>query len=301
MAGMFNPVVGQLLPSFGYGVTDAFSERVRFQPASLGMVRQDFNLLMPLWQNSTDEVTGTIRVRNESFNTGAILPNTGQAFPAELWAIDFGAGYRHLFENGWIAGGNFTFGSDSDKPFHGIDELSVGVNAFLRVPQGDHNAWLFTIFYSTNSQVDFPIPGVAYQWVPSEQFQAIIGFPFASATYRPTEDLTLNVSYALLTNVQARVNYKVAKWASVFASFDVENESYFRVGREDDKDRFFYYDDRVSTGVKFNFSEKTNLELAGGYLFNRYYFEGQSLSDRNNNRIDIGDGPYLSAKLQIRY
>ena len=81
----------------------------------------------------------------------------------------------------------------------------------------------------------------------------------------------------------------------------MDNESYFRVGREDDRDRFFYYEDRVSGGLQYVLGPQATLDLSGGYAFDRYYFEGQHLSDSQNNRIDVGDAPYLSLKLQFRY
>ena len=42
-------------------------------------------------------------------------------------------------------------------------------------------------------------------------------------------------SYALLTNFNARATYRLAPWVRVYGSFNVENESYFRVGRVDDR------------------------------------------------------------------
>jgi len=41
-------------------------------------------------------------------------------------------------------------------------------------------------------------------------------------------------------------------------------------------------------------------ELAGGYAFDRFYFEGENYSDRHDNRIDVGAGPFVSARLNVR-
>jgi hypothetical protein len=301
IGSLLSPTVGNMPVRASLGFSWFPTEPVRDQPTNLGFYREDFAISAPVWQNDRNEWSLSANVRSEEFQTGAILPTTKQPFPDQLVDVRFGTSYRYQFDNDWIAGVGGNFGSASDQPFHSVNELSGGVNAFLRVPQGDRNAWLFTINYSTNSQINIPIPGVAYLWVPSDYFQAVIGFPFASVNYRPTDDITLSLSYALLTTVHARASYRLIKDLRIYAAFDADNENYFRVGRENDKDRFFYYEDRVSAGIQYAFGPRTNLDLSGGYAFDRYYFEGQSQSDSNNNRINVGDGPYLSLKLLFHY
>ena len=163
---------------------------MRNQPTDLGYVQNDFSLLVPLWQDGPDELSLTTHVRAEIFHTDAILPDTLQPFPDELWNVRFGTTYRRLFDNGWIAGGSLSVGSASDKPFESVNEMTAGVHAFLRVPSGEHNAWLFSLSYSPTGELSFPIPGVAYAWVPSDDFRMNVGLPFM-VWYRPIEDLTL--------------------------------------------------------------------------------------------------------------
>jgi hypothetical protein len=301
IGALLSPTVGNMPVRASLAFSWFPSEEVHFQPASLGSYREDFAISAPIWQDDRNEWSLSTNLRAEEFQTDAILPTTHQAFPDQLVDVRFGTSYRHEFDNDWIAGVGVSFGSASDEPFHSINELTGGVNAFLRVPQGDRNAWLFTISYSTNAQINIPIPGVAYLWWPTDYFQAVIGFPFASINYRPTEDLTLSVSYALLTTVHARATYRLTPALRVYAAFDWDNESYFRVGREDDEDRFFYYEKRASTGVQYTLGPRTNLDLSGGYAFDRFYFEGQSLNDDGTNRVDVGNGPYVSLKLLFHY
>jgi hypothetical protein len=277
------------------------AEPVHYQPTSLTEYREDFAIAAPIWQNHTNEWSISTNVRAEEFNTRAILLDSQQSFPDQLVDVRFGTSFRHQFDNDWIAGIGGSFGSASNEPFHSINELTAGVNAFLRIPQGEHNAWLFTLNYSTNSQINVPIPGVAYLWVPSQYFQAVIGFPFASVNYRPTDDLTLSASYALLTTFHARVTYRLWQPLKAYAALDFDNENYYLVPREDDRDRFFYYDKRVSAGLQYTFNQRTTLDFSGGYEFQRLYFQGQSLSDRSFDRIEVEGGAYLALKLLFRY
>jgi hypothetical protein len=301
-APFFNPVVGQAPFRADYRATWFPSEPVSAQPANLGYWRQDFAVSFPLWQAAgCDEWSGFVNVRTELFQTQAVLPDTRQPFPDELWDVRFGATYRHLFDNGWIAGGTVSVGSASDKPFHGIDEMTAGVHAFLRVPSGEHNAWLFTLSYSTTSDLPVPLPGVAFLWQPSENFRANLGLPF-QVWWRPAEEVTLDFSYMLLTNVRARAGYHPCRLLCLYAQYAWENESYLTVERVSSNDRFFYFDQRVAAGVQFFVSPHASLDLSTGYVFDRFYFEGRNITHGTDfNRIDVGAGPFVSLQGQLRW
>jgi hypothetical protein len=254
-----------------------------------------------VYASSTDEWSVSAHVRVEFFDTGAILPNTLQPFPDELWNIRFATTYRHLFENNWIAGGSVSFGSASDKPFNSIHELTAGVNAFLRIPSGEHNAWLFTLSYSANSELPFPIPGVAYLWQPSDNFRMNIGLPFA-LLWRPMDDVTLDFSYMLLRTIHARATYRICPPFRVYVGFDWANEVYFLADRPDENDRFFYYYKRISAGVLYRLGHNALLEFSSGFDFDREYFESQhSTSGSGFNRVDVGNGPFVAVRFQVRF
>jgi hypothetical protein len=296
----FNPAVGHAPFRADYRATWFPDEPVAGQPTNLGYVEQEFSVSFPVWQNASDEWSAAIHVRDELFSTHAILPDTMQPFPDELWNIRLSTTVRHLFENGWIGGGTVSVGSASDRPFAGISEMTAGLNAFLRVPQGEHNAWLFSLAYSSNSQLPFPIPGVAYVWQPNDHFHANIGLPFL-LMYRPWDDLTLDFSYMLLTNVHARATYRICAPLRIYAGYDWQNESYLLVDRPSENDQFFYYDQRLTGGIQYFLGSHALLDLSGGYVFDRFYFEGRSLSDSHHNRIDVGNGPFLALQAQIRW
>ncbi len=297
-----NPVVGHAPLRADYRVTWLPSEPISGQPTNLGYVQQDFSVSCPVWQNgATDEWSVSANLRSEIFHTHAILPDTRQPFPDDLWNIRFGTTYRHLFDNGWIAGGTVSVGSASDKPFHSIDELTAGANAFLRVPQGEHNAWLFSLSYSPVSELPYPIPGVAYVWQPSEDFRANIGLPF-QVMWRPMDDLTLDLSYMLLTTFHARATYRLCRPLRVYVAYATENEAYLLADRISSNDRFFNVDQRVTAGVQYSISQRASIDLSGGYIFDHHFFEGKNITSGTNfNRIDVGDEPYVSLQFRVKW
>jgi hypothetical protein len=163
------PKLGELQLRSDFRETYYPTERVREQGTTLRILEERFGLSFPIWQNSSDELSFTGSVRFQDLDTQAVLPATGVSLPGNLWEIKFGPTYRHKFDNGWIAGANLTVGSASDEPFHSIDELIVRGTGFLRVPQGERNAWFLTLNYSNNSEYfsGLPVPGIDYVYSPS--------------------------------------------------------------------------------------------------------------------------------------
>jgi hypothetical protein len=296
---MFSGVVGNMPTLASYTATWLPAQPVKGQFTNLGSEQQNFSFRTPLYQDSVDELSLTSHVGLELIQTKAILPTSGMAFPDELWNIGLGGSYRHLFDNGWIAGGSVQVGSASDRPFNSIHEINVGFSGFLRIPQGEHNAWLFTLSYSPTAQIPFPIPGVAFLWVPSDRFQATIGVPF-SMTWRPVDDLVLNLSYVPLTNVNARATYRIWGPLRVYAGYRWTNQGYFLADRQDSRDRFLYYDMRVMSGVQANLGA-WSLDLSSGYVFDRYYTEARQASLNGQDRVDVGAGPFLSLGVRLRW
>jgi hypothetical protein len=304
MLGDFaNPSFGNQPIRVSYGVTWFPQEPVKNQNTNLEEVRENLLITVPCYQDSCNQWGVSARVLNETFSTSAILPDTGQAFPHELWNVSFGTNYSHLFDNGWMGGGTVHIGSASDKPFDGIREITVGATAFLRVPQGEHNAWLFSLNFSTNSEVlnYIPIPGIAYFYAPVPWFQATIGLPFASITYRPQDDLTIQVSYALLTTFHTRVTYRLAPRLKVFGAFDTENESFLLDDRPDVRDRFYYFDMRLTGGLQYELSRWAFLEFSSGYAFDRHYFQGKSITKSDFDKVDVGPGPFIGLQAHVKF
>jgi hypothetical protein len=299
----FNPIVGQLPVVTGYRAADYFNAPVRDQDAHLGYFQQNLSLLTPIWQCPTDEVSATANVGVESFNTNAILPDSQQHFPFELWNIAVGSNYRHLFDNGWIGGGGVSIGSRSDRPFENINVMSFAADAFLRLPQGEKNAWIFSLSMSSNSQIlpFIPIPGIAYFYAPSRQFQALVGFPFANVNWMPSADWSVNVTYALLTNFRARVSYRLARQVRLFAAIDFDNQNYYLADRPALNDRFFLYYDRLSSGVQVILGRQAFFDLSGGYVFGRRYYESTNGLSGATDIVNVGPGAYVAGTLQFRF
>jgi hypothetical protein len=285
--------------SVRYGTIWLPSVPVHGQPTDFEMVRQDLSFTHPLWKDPLNALSLVGGVRNELIDTGAILPSDGEAVPAELWGVNLGLRYSHQMDDNWIAGGGLSIGSASDHPFAGLHEINVGMNAMLRIPQGEHNAWIFSLAYSPVGELAFPVPGIAFSYNPSPQFHANIGLPLMVA-WRPSDDWQLQASYMLLRTVHIKSQYRFMPWLSGFAAYDWSNESYILLDSPAADDRFFIYDQRVSLGLQTAFLQHFTASVSSGFIFDRYLFEGTS-STSTSDRVYLGNGPFAGLNLGARY
>jgi len=299
------PTLGQLQLRADFRETYYPDERVRQQGTELKIFEERGGLFFPIWQNATDELSFSGSVRYQELDTGntpAILPGAQVQLPGDLWEIKFGPTYRHKFDNGWIAGLNVTVGSASNRPFHSIDEVTARATAFLRVPQGERNAWIFTLNYSNYSEyfAGLPVPGIDFLYSPNDNFTLVFGFPFTSLEWKPFEKLTLQINYVPVRTVKAKVTYEIFRPLRVWAGFDWDDDWYLRANRTDTGDRLFYYEKRITGGIRFDLRH-VGFEVSGGYAFDRFYFEANDYHDRNENRIDIHSGPFVIGKISLRF
>jgi hypothetical protein len=266
-------------------------------------VRENVNWAAPLWQNCTNEWSTTGAFRTEILDTNALLPVTKLPFPPDLYALDVGAGYKHLFDNGWILGGHLGVGSASDEPFDTFHEVTVRADAFLQIPVVQRDALIISLNYSNN--VDFlnnlPVPGIAYLWRPNDWFQALIGFPYARVWVRPMEDLTVEVSYHWLYTVQGRVTYHWTPRLWNYVGYSIGDESWFLVESVISEGRLFYHEQRVYGGLGIGIAHNISLDLYGGFAFDRFYMEGQNYRPNDPNRLDVGDGPFAALGVHLRF
>ncbi len=290
------PVTGKMKHNLGYQAAFYPDQHVEKQHTDFGFIQNGFSLLVPLKQDSDDELSFSVNTRHKNFNTRAL-------FPGELWDISFGPTYRHLFAGGLLGGANVSIGSASDEPFHSEEETVVRATGFFRLKSGERNAWLFFLTYSNNREFlnGVPFPGIAYWYEPSGRLLTVVGIPFISVRARPLDDLTLSFSYFPVRSVSARASYRLFGGLRAYLEFNWRNEQHYLVDRLVDDYRLFYYEKQLSAGLRFAPHRLVAINLSGGYAFDRFYFEGEDYDDRYQDRIDIEDGPFGAFRVDVRF
>jgi hypothetical protein len=300
--GWIGGEIGKARPSLNYQFLAYSTEEVAAQGKEFKLNEHRLFTLVPFLQSSERDASAYLNLRAQDVGTAAALPETGELFPDELWDIRLGGQYRQRFQNGWIGGVALGFGSASDKPFASWDEIFLDVNLFARVPDGGRNAWLFFLNYSKTREFlpHVPLPGVGYWYEPNDQARLVVGIPFAFLNLRPVKEVSLSFSYFIVRSVRARVTFNPLSFLQLYGNFEWRNESYYRAERQDDKDRLFYYEKQISIGIQASLNRHVSLDLSGGFAFDRFYFEGRDYQDRDQNRVSIGNGPFVMLRLGAR-
>jgi Domain of unknown function (DUF6268) len=299
------PVADGAMAPFG-------EERVPFMSRLSGMPVQNLRSQPGDWSQSGEQIklaapiyiapdggnlwltTGT--VDHISIHSGARLPDSQRPVPDDLWNIDGGVMNVRDLDNGWKTVAILTVGSASDKPFASLRDMTVTAIGSLEVPYRERDAWSFSVFYSPTSQLPFPLPGVAYVWRPSDRLKANLGIPF-SLQYQPTENFSLFASYFPLTNANILARQKMSDRWSLYAGYQVVNETYWLADRTERNELFFLFDQRLTLGLQRKLFGGVSIDLSVGYAFDRGVFQAVGFSDNRRDEITIDSGAFGAVQL----
>ena len=292
-------------PSVPDGIGYTFSPRrpVEGQAASILLQSAQLGVSVPVWQTPADAFFANVSIKTVSFGTNALLPDDRKPLPNQFWDVQFGGTYIRQLENNWSVGLSLGFGSASDRPYESRRDDTLSALAFLRIPHGDSDAWLFYLVSQTLGQVghNIPIPGLAYEF-NRESFQGILGFPFVSLTYRPFERVEWSFFFAPLTDVRATASYSFTDHFKWTAGFVWDNQSWFRSDRRRFQDNLlFYYEKRLESSLVYVVNQQVNVSLSGGYAFDRLFVENRGFGLHGRNRIAIGSGPTSSIQVNLTF
>jgi len=232
--------------------------------------------------------------------TDAVLPDSGLRVPSQLWLIETGFMHVRPLDDGGSIGGNFLFGSASDRPYAAGRDLTLMTVGFYNRPaaRGD-DEWSFSIFYSPTSQLPYPLPGIAYVWRPSDRLEAKLGLPPA-LEWRPTDDWTLTANYFPLVNFNATARRRLADGLSLIAFYRSDTEIYFLADRLQDDQRFYVFDQRAAVGLERTLGRGFALEATASYIFDRQLFQGTNFLSGRTDFVAFDPGLGLSLQLLWR-
>lgn len=272
---------------------------VQYQPTTLGLVRLEVASPIPILRDQDDLFVAGVRVRSTSFQTRAVLPDSGRAFPRQLWTLTTGFNYTHQFGDGVSAGMLVRFGSDSDKPFNSWNELTPGLGGFVRFPAAaEPDYWQISLTYFPTYISRYPLPGLVYEWNPDPDLRVGIGLPF-SLFWRPHPLVNLDVSYVPLAQLTSRLNFDPRAGFRVYAGYDWQSEGYFLTDRPNRADLFFVNDMRVLGGVRYTAAGRVAIDLSAGYGFNRQFGMGPNALSLSYDRVRVNGGGFGAAAVLI--
>jgi hypothetical protein len=304
------------LDMLGYGTAD-----VQDQLTDLEMSVGSVSLRGPIYRRPMSRWVWGLRGHRRHNETDALLPDSGEELPEDLYDVSGNFGYLRFWRGGRMFGAFARVGSSSNEPFDTFDETALGLFGFYRLPTHKKDAWLFLVFFSNNRPLlnYVPIPGVAYQW-RRKHVDFTLGIPFANLTWRPTKRWQVRAMVNPSPGGLLHVGYRPVLGTPpadkpspgapkpneglrllVYAEARTERDGYFRANRDERFDTLFYLENRVEVGLRAGFGPNVSLDLAAGRALDRFYFEGEDYDERNDNRIDIEDAGYLSLSLKAQF
>jgi len=272
------------------------------QPGELGMNAQFARVAAPLVRPTEGEPLwiGIGRFGRLELSTDAILPDSNQPVPDQLWLVEAGLTHIRPLARGGTLGGTFLFGSASDQPFAAGRDLTLMAIGFWNTPAAnDRDEWNLSLFYSPTSQLPYPLPGVAYAWRPSDALEAKLGVP-ASIEWRPDEKWTLSAAYFPLVNVALEARRRLGDDWALVAFYRTDTQIYFLADRLIDAERLYVFDQRAAVGLERTLGGGFTVEALASWLFDRELFQGTNFTSGRTDVVEFGAGPALSLQLLWR-
>jgi hypothetical protein len=303
VAQWLSPRIGGLAPRADYRIGHADDRPVHGRDGTLGATRHEVTLLVPVAQRGVDEWSVSFRGRLDDVDTGVRLPDTGERVPDELWDLRTGVTYRRRFDGDWIGTVNVTGGSASDEPFASLDEVVASATALLRIPHGPTNAWVAGLTWSNDRAFlnYIPIPLLGYWYQPVPDLFLFAGLPFVVVRTKPAAPLTFQATYFLPYRGSAQITYEVTPRLALYTLFQTDEVRYLRADRERRRDGLTFLGYRAAGGVRLGLPRGLSLDLSAGYAFDRIIYEGEDFDERDQNRLNVGDGLYGAASLSVRF
>lgn len=289
-----------------------FSRPVKEQDTSFSSLGEDLSLRLPLQREKQQSWDLLGRIARWDYNTDARIPGQkfwqpSQDFPDHMWDLELGTLNQFKLNNGWTAGALVTVGSRSDRPFASEHEWNVNANAFLRIPDGELNAWLIYVNYSNTRTFlpDVPLPGFGYEFADDAKnpvLRGLLGIPRSDIRWQPLDWLALSGAYLFPTaEAKTEAALLLEGW-EIFTGWDFESDNYLWAERRENDDLLFYYEQRIKGGFRTPrfWENKARVEFEAGYAFDRQWFVGEEFDDRDGrSSFDIDSGPYLKVQLRL--
>jgi hypothetical protein len=232
-----------------------------------------------------------------------VIPTLNLAVPTDLYTVQAGGAFSHEQSDrrGW--GARVSVGSASDHLFDTIHETEFQGSVQYELPSGEHNAWFLLAQYSNNRTFlnNVPIPGFAYLWNrPDDHFRAIVGFPFIAIFYDPAP-WSFRATFFGPAQQHLEVVRKLIGPLSAFAAYDHSPLSWLRMQRDNHANRLIYNQQKGLGGLRCALGRHGFFELAGGYSFQRQFYESKDATHADVPKANIPSAPFVSATAGIHF
>lgn len=225
--------------------------------------------------------------------------NQDKGILRDYYNIQFGGSYVHNLpdEKFWSLSG--AFGSASDRPFKKSKDNVIGSNFVYKI----NPKWFVLANYSNNRQFlnNVPLPGVFYVKEMTREKTLIIGFPLIIWRTPVGERFSFSAFTLLPWSYRLKFNYNMSPFFRPYIGLEHMPQSYFRNDREARFDRFFWTEQRLGIGAEGFLSRHLKYDIAGGYAFDRRFFEARNFSDKKKFLYNLENGVFTMFNLRMSF
>ena len=118
-----------------------------------------------------------------------------------------------------------------------------------------------------------------------------------TVSFQPFDAWTLTADYRPLTAVNLRVGRALGNEWSVYARYEIVNETFWLAERTNSQDRLYLFDQRAALGIERSLPAGFKLDLNAAYVFDRSIFQAESFSDSRRDVLNISPGAAISLLL----
>ena len=198
-----------------------------------------------------------------------------------------------------------SLGSWDEHPFTHTAYPIITAGAFVRMPSGGDNAWIFSLSYSNErSELNgVPVPGAEFSWTVSPTLHIMLGFPMVNANWRPEPGVRGEFIISGFGYLHVGGSFPPLPFFTplrVRAAIDYGGDRYQREDPADQRDLIFFRALTYSVGTELRKEGLGGIGVSAGYETNREIIEGHSLFDTSNH-IDVNNGWVLRASADLRF
>lgn len=228
------------------------------------------------------------------------LDTSHSGLPSNLFDQSLAFGCTFYRTELWKFAALAGMGWAGQDPYADADSLYGKASLVAQRQLDAKSCLILSLNYNGNGVMfpDIPLPGVAYSRRESETLSYTLGVPFSSVTWEPVERLTIDATFGLPYDFEAKVSYELCKPVAIFTCYDSRMQA-FRV-QDDNSTRHFFGQNTLEAGVNYTPCRFITFTLAGGYAMGTRTSTGYDA--RNLDTVTrMSDTPYGRVGAELRF
>jgi hypothetical protein len=257
----------------------------------------------PFFLNEKDVFSVAFASQTLRIDSDAKLPVDGRRVDARWTNQSVGFSFAREMDGGRYWGAGINIGSASDQPFESQDVNTLSSTLSYSVPESETAHWMYLINYSNNRPIlnGIPLPGIAYTMTPSKTFRGTFGIPFVNIKWEYAPNWILSSMVVGIWKAKIEQAYSIMGPIQVYTALDFDQQVFIRKDRRTDDVRFFADEKKALIGFRSPLNKNIMADLSAGQAFGRALFEVSSYSDRDDNKVDLGDVSFVAFSLGARF